>query len=411
MRTRSRQISKAVPLEGIASIFSFLEDGVLASLVRGGREYSRATEAALDDFSGGGGGAVTVKSLLATRRRPLRVPEQFTFDGALAAARDGDTILISQDVTLIRDTIRLPNIRLTIVGARRPRLPFGRELRSVPYHHRRHVTGGHSAAISHWGACSIYSAVADEPALLAEGSETKVTLRDLSIYGASRDFDYEPPWINEDDDDDDEEFESDMYDTAVEVRSGACVNIDNCSLTNCGHASVFAKGGARVHVSDSFISRGWFGVKADGDRASIILSRCRMSGDNHYACCVVHGANIEVYDTEVGDDYTEFHGSGFIVNGEGSRMVLDEDVFHFPSQIENHDPSRGRSEFFIVIDNGTLIVHCDHFRDPRYGNPLRLLQDKDIDFGLFPGREWSGAGKTEPVPEGYAIIHSSGWQG
>ena len=276
---------------------------------------------------------------------------------------------------------------------------------------RRSVNGGHSAAISHWGACSIYSAVADEPALLAEGSETNVTLRDLSIYGASRDFDYEPPWINEDDDDDDEEFESDMYDTAVEVRSGACVKIDNCSLTNCGHASVFAKGGARVHVSDSFISRGWFGVKADGDRASIILSRCRMSGDNYYACCVMHGANIEVYDTEVGDDYTEFHGSGFIVNGEGSRMVLDEDVFHFPSQIENYDPSRGRSEFFIVIDNGTLIVHCDHFRDPRYGNPLRLLQDEDIDFGLFPGRERSGAGKTEPVPEGYAIIHSSGWQG
>ena len=64
---------------------------------------------------------------------------------------------------------------------------------------------------------------------------------------------------------------------------------------------------------------------------------------------------------------------------------------------------------FIVLQWGTMIIHCNHLYVPH--DNLRLLQDKDVDFGLFPGREWSGAGKTEPVPEGYAIIHSDGWQG
>ena len=418
MRTRSRRISHAVPFEGIESIFSFLEDGMLACLVRGGAEYSPAAARALKGFSGAG--AVTVKSLLATRREPLRVPEAYTLRAAVEAARDGDTILVSRDVGgrydapgTLHETIRVPtNIRLRIMAARRTKSTFGRRqkrIRATGPLGKPPRTGTARGSLSFFAAASkaigVYSAIrpsspdGPSPALLVEGEGTSLTLRDISFFGISRDYGFIPPWIDPDDDGPD--YEPDAHDTAICAYSGARLKIENCSFACFGFASVFAWGGSKVHVSDSLIGRSWFGIKAESAETSVTIEECRFTAEGCYAVCSFNGANVEVVDSCVGSKYTRCNSAGFSVFGEGSRMKID--------QLTYRHPTRG-APFFVVLEWGTMVIHCDQLYDPHDDN-LRLLQDKAIDFGLFPGREWSGAGKTEPVPEGYAIIHSSGWQG
>ena len=97
MRTRSRRISYSLPSDVLASILSFCEGGAIASLTESAAEFSIEVEDALDNFSPGGqSDRTSVKSLLLLGRRPLRVPENHTFEAAVEAARDDDIILVSE---------------------------------------------------------------------------------------------------------------------------------------------------------------------------------------------------------------------------------------------------------------------------------------------------------------------------
>ena len=394
MRTRSRRISYSLPSDVLASILSFCEGGVVASLTESAAEFSVAAEAALDGFGDSQGN--TVKSLLLLGRRPLRVTESFDLEAALAAARDGDTILVSEDAGLKScETICITAERLRIVGARRPKWKFGSRKQRPPQ-------GSLGRDVRKWRAVTIHSGTVDTPALHVVGPAASVTFQDLSFVGSSRDFFFAPDWMTEDDEEG--EFSMDAHDTGVQASGGAQVKIKNCAFTRFGRGSVWAESGANMVVQDAYVSRGYFGAVANGASTSVLLQNCRLLGDHVYAALAEEGGRLEIVSCRLADEYTECRMAGACACGEGSVLKVDRKTSF--NRKEWSDAS-----FLVAIQNGTLLIQCSHLERLVSGiHEDDWLDHPDVDFG--PGGGYGDDGNdwmVLPPADHWATIRSEGF--
>lgn len=377
MRTRSRRISYSLPPDVLASILSFTDGGALACLTENGAEFSVAAEAALDDFSGNNDHPhhVTVKALLLFAvRRPLRVPEKFgSLENAFAAARDGDTILISENIGLPWDRpLRVPNIRLRILGARRPRWTFGSDTAHVQRMPRKRLR-----APDVWKAIRVSTSTMDEAALKIDGDQSFLTVQNIAFLGLSRDLGNDT-WAQDEDEDDIDGvmgFAMDSHDTAIKAGNGARVHVDECAFTGYGRVAVHATCGGSVRVRDSYVSRGFFCALAEGRDASMLLQNCRLLGECSYAACSTDGGSMELVNCRIADHYTRVHSGATCAQGEGSRMKVDMKTTHY-----SRHPDVEPAPFLVAVCEGTMLVQYHHLTAA--GVDLDLLMDHpDIDLG------------------------------
>lgn len=365
MRTRARRGAAQLPLDVAATVLSFI-GGPLRCISDSGADFSVAVETALDSFSGQGD-RKTIKLLLyQTTRRPLRVPENLCLKAALATARTGDTILVSKDLQ-IPETLRVPNIALRIVGARRPKWSFGRDYQ------------GDERRPRHWGAVTIYTKTLDAPFLLVEGDETSLTLKNISFDGFSRDLWYTPPYVEEDEEDG---FNMDAHDTAVKVSERARVKIDNCAFACFGRMAVFATTGSNVLLQNSYVSRGYFGAQADGAGTSLVIRNCRLIGESVYGALAIDGAIVEVENSMFSSKESPCQNATICAQGEGSRIKVDSSTSYARPNFASSD----RTPFMVILDDATLTVQGKHLQWNTY-----FIGEDDILDCMEPkedGSEW-----------------------
>ena len=349
MRTRSRRgaAQLPLPLDVTALALSYLDGGGALRILL--EKDEQCSAAALDDaFDNIGETGQTVKSLLcAAMRRPLRVPEQFTLTSALAAARDGDTILISANVDLDppRIALRVPNIKLRIVGARRPRWTFGRNF------------GGSERDPKRWGAVEINACCIGEAVFHAEGNETRLTLERISFIGVSRDYWHTPGYAQPEPEG--ARLDMDAHDTALNVTNGARVKIDECAFTRFGRAAVTATDpGSSVEIHDTYFSRSYCPVGAKGAGAVLSLTRCRVIGECMYGAMATEGARVEVWNSTISSPETPCRHGGIVAMEEGSTIKVDRLTWYDMTR-----PIAGTViPFMLVFEDATLIVQCYHLQ-------------------------------------------------
>jgi hypothetical protein len=377
MRTRARRGAAQLPLDVAATVLSYLEGGALRCIAESGTD-SVAVETALAGFSGQGD-RKTVKLLLyQTTRRPLRVPGNLALKAALATARTGDTILVSKALQ-ITETLRVPNIALRIVGARRPRWSFGRDYQG----------DGDERDPGHWGAVTIYTKCIDDAFLLVEGDETSLTLKNISFDGFSRDLWYTPPYVEEDEEDG---FNMDAHDTAVKVSERARVKIDNCAFACFGRMAVFATTGSNVLLQNSYVSRGYFGAQADGAGTSLVIRNCRLIGECVYGALANDGASVEVENSMFSSKESPCSDAAICAQGEGSRIKVDSSTSHARPNFASSD----RTPFMVILEDATLTVQGRHLQWNTYfigeDNILDCMEPKEdgSEWDYIPGDDdWS----------------------
>ena len=380
MRTRSRRGAAQLPLDVTSLALSYLDGGgALRILLEKDEQYSAAAlDDAFDNISETG--TQTVKSLLcAAMRRPLRVPEKFTLTSALAAARDGDTILISANVDLDppRIALRVPNIKLRIVGARQPRWTFGRNF------------GGSERDPKRWGAVEINACCIDEAVFRAEGNETRLTLERISFIGVSRDYWHTPGYAQPEPEG--ARFDMDAHDTALNVTNGARVKIDECAFTRFGRAAVTATDpGSSVEIHDTYFSRSYCPVGAKGAGAVLSLVRCRVIGECMYSAIASEGARVEVWNSTI----SSCRNGGIVAMEEGSTIKVDRLTWYDmiqPNFAENVIP------FMLIFEDATLIVQCYHLQR------MTLFVNEDSILDCMEGGENL---MHIPPDDAWATIHS-----
>ena len=267
---------------------------------------------------------------------------------AIAAARDGDTILVDDGFYDSQRVITVPPIRLQIVG----------NTRGLAYGTRRTPRGEfeHSAHRESPWICG-----SDEPRIgggdeedggvfWVEGAGAHLTLRNIAFMGVSDDWDE----VEED-----EPVDLGSHDTGIYATQGARVTIENCWFSNFGRMALRARSGARIEASDVTVNRSFFGAvsenrdEPEGPRSSIVLTRVDLQGANVYGCMVEGGARADLKACRIrGATH-----AGLISKGAGSRIRFDASTQYVSQhrsfgQLPGHGPSWVKRA--CAIENGSV---------------------------------------------------------
>ena len=304
----------------------------------------------------------TAKSYLApVSNNLLRVPEDYiSIADAVAAARDGHTILVRSDQFIEIDRlISVPPIRLQIVGI--VDQAFG-----IRYGTTRDISNetGYIQSPPDLRAphprtpyiCGSFDGRAgadddeDGGVFWVEGAAARLTLRNITFMGISID--------DEDVEEDDEAVGLAGHDSGILAMDGAQVVVENCWFSCFGRQAIGAKRGARVEARDCTFNRSYFGAHAEG--ASMVLERCDFQGANVYGLLVVSGGRADVRSCRVVGSTM----GALTVSDEGSRLRFDASTEYRSrrGRIDDMDPGRleanGGRPFWIrrgvVLDGGRL---------------------------------------------------------
>ena len=255
----------------------------------------------------------TVKSILApVSNNLIRIPEDHnSFAGAVAAARDGHTILVRADQIIeIARVITVPPIRLQIVGILDEALNIrygttrqeGSNLRS-PHYKTPYITGSFTARAG--GGNND-----DGGVFWVEGAGARLTLRNITFWGVSAD-----------DEDMEEDAEVDLAerDTGIMAMDGAHVVVENCWFSCFGRGAIAVRRGARIEARDCSFSRSYFGACTQGAGSSMVLERCDFQGANAYAAMCTEGGRTDVRGCRIAGSTM----GGLAVSDAGSRLRFD----------------------------------------------------------------------------------------
>ena len=335
---------------------------------------------------------------------------------AIAAARDGDTILVDDGFYDSQRVITVPPIRLQIVG----------NTRGLAYGTRRTPRGEfeHSAHRESPWICG-----SDEPRIgggdeedggvfWVEGAGAQLTLRNIAFLGVSDDWDE----VEEED----EPVELGNCDCGIVATQGARVTIENCWFSNFGRMALRASSGGRIEARDTTVNRSYFGAisencdEPEGPQSSMVLTRVDFQGANKYACMAEGGARADLQACRI----RCCTHSGVIAKDAGSRIRFDAST-QFVSQHRTFGQLPGRGPPWVkrasVIENGSVTfpdeipgvgkvegpwlgsAHRGALQGPPLGPPPRIDYQSDV--------EWESDDDDDDDDETrWLTIRDNGWE-
>jgi len=240
---------------------------------------------------------------------------------AIAAAHDGDTILVEDDVYEFDNVVTVPPIRLQIVG----------NTRGLSYGTRRTPRGEfeHSA---HGGTPIIYGSEdprvggdeeEDGGVFWVEGAGAQLTLRNIAFMGVSDDWD---------DVEEDDPVLLGSHDTGIVATQGARVTIENCWFSDFGRTGFKANSGARIEATNCTFNRHYFGVMS-WTGSSVVLRNVDFQGANVYAAIADTGGRVDLKACRIrGATH-----AGIIARRAGSRIRFDA-LTQYVSQRQPREP-------------------------------------------------------------------------
>ena len=308
----------------------------------------------------------TAKSFLApVSNNLLRVPEDHTsIADAVAAARDGHTILVRDDQFIEIDrVITVPPIQIQIVGIVNQAMDirYG-TTRDISNDARFLQTGHADLRAPHPRTpyiCGSFDRRAgggddeDGGVFWVDGAGARLTLRNITFLGVS---------VDDDDFSDDEDAEVDLAsrDTGIMATDGAHVVVENRWFSCFGRGAIAARSGARVDARDCSFGRSYFGACTEGAGSSMVLERCDFLGTNMYAVMSTEGGRIDVRSCRVAGSTM----TALAVSDAGSRLRFDASTVYRSRRARLDDMTPGQLEanggrpFWIrralALDGGSL---------------------------------------------------------
>ena len=231
-----------------------------------------------------------------------------TLPAAIAAARDGCTILVEDHVYRFDNVVTVPPIRLQIVGNTRG-LAYG--TRRTPRGEFEHSAHRESPWICGSDEPRVGGGEEDDGGVFwVEGAGSQLTLRNLAFVGVSDDW---------------EEVEEDQpvqlggCDSCIVATQGARVTIEDCWFSNFGRMGIQARHGARIEATAVTFNRHYFGAVSEDPQSSVVLRDVDFQGAYVYACLVEKSGSMDLRSCRI----REAQKGGILVREAGSRARFD----------------------------------------------------------------------------------------
>ena len=270
---------------------------------------------------------LSLKAILAPRRRRLiKCPDDIPLlENAVAEAREGDVVLLTESVEL-QAPIIAPPFRITIAAVRSRR--FGRA-RRPGYPGQMWLRGSLERQLGNrYAGANIYvntdnfpghedplegnnvleemlSAPGVAAAVVASGEKVRLELRGLAWVGVR--FYAADPELS----------------LAVDAQAGASVDVENCWFSNFSASALRASGGARIFVRDATVGRSACGVSSQGAGSVVIVENCLFIGNHILGASAYRGGRIDVRSCRI--DCCRV--SGLCSKGEGSHIRIRETMY------------------------------------------------------------------------------------
>ena len=332
-RAQRRALASALDVDSVSHVLSFLPElGVLP-----GRVYTLSGANATRS-------GLSLKAILAPRRRRIiKCPDDIPLlQNAVAAAREGDVVLLTANIVL-RAPIRAPPFRITIAAATRGRYgararagPHGIQFRLTEYHGdnfadldhdsrqperpevrvaARHFPGGTNAVMGFYRQTAVAAIVATGRACL--------DLHGIAWHGTG---------------------DQDIFAcAAVDATDGARVTIDNCWFSQFGDATLSAGGGAELRVRNVTTHRCKNGILAEGDGTSVVVDGGLFNGPHFCAALARAGARVDICSCFI----DRCSMAGLRSDGPGSHIRFRETTYLSHSLDDNDDDADWVGRFMV----------------------------------------------------------------
>ena len=379
-RAQRRALASSLDVDSVSHVLSFLPElGVLP-----GRVYTLSGANATRS-------GLSLKAILAPRRRRIiKCPDDIPLlQNAVAAAREGDVVLLTANIVL-RAPIRAPPFRITIAAATRGRYgararagPHGIQFRLTEYHGdnfadldhdsrqperpevrvaARHFPGGTNAVMGFYRQTAVAAIVATGRACL--------NLHGIAWHGTG---------------------DQDIFAcAAVDATDGARVTIDNCWFSQFGDATLSASGGAELRVRNVTMHRSRNGISAEGDGTSVVVDGGLFNGPHFCAALARAGARVDICSCFI----DRCSMAGLRSDGPGSHIRFRETTCLSHSLDDDDDDARWIGRFMVS-----------------YGGRVTFPAAEDAVYRWVPSSDRIRSWDSDPALDGTAEVHRGSGEG
>ena len=346
---------------------------------------------------------LSLKAILAPRRRRLiKCPDDIPLlENAVAAAREGDVVLLTESVEL-QAPIVAPPFHVTIAAVSRRR--FGRyRSDNVPpgqhyshgqleralgrpshgayvYVNRNRFSGGDGEEDDSDGDNPELYARDTLGAVVASGADVRLELRWLA-------------WVGEELDEDVPEDPGPLFlPFAIDAQAGARVDVENCWLSSISRAALRASSGASIYARDLTIGLSSKGVMAYDD-GSVIVENCLLKGNHIYGGMAHNGGRIDVRSCRIDCCFLV----GFCARGAGSHIRIRKTVYM--SRLVELADEESWTPRFTIKRGGCVTFSATENETYRWAStePYPNVELVEGDGGDLEGFEDLSGGEPEPV--------------
>ena len=396
-RTRAQRrhaLATALDEDTLSHVLSFLPKlGVVP-----GRVYTLASGARAQT----GKHELSLKAILAPRRRRLiKCPNDIPrLEDAVAAAREGDVVLLTESVEL-QAPIKAPPFHVTIAAVSRRRFGRLRPIEQVPprqvldlpsdgahvYVNTNNFPGLDNSDDSDHDELNVASDLA--AAVVASGTDVRLELCGIALVGDELEHRANPAFSG-----------PLVLPLAIDAQNGASVKVENCWFSELATAALRASSGSRIFVRDATINQNIYAVVAQGGGSMVIVENCILNNQVVAAmasgggrldvrscsidCCRVaglqsqgEGSHIRIHKTrymsrESQEDAFEWTPRFLIRDGGGVTFCATENETYEWVSAEDVEGDRGE---LVEGDGGDLerLVDLEGFEDLSGGEPEPVL--------------------------------------
>ena len=339
-------------------------------------------------------GGLSLKAILAPRRRRLiKCPDDIPLlENAVAAAREGDVVLLTESVEL-QAPIVAPPFHVTIAAVTKRRYGNGlrsgiRELRPgqtypeldqmnarygkkpVVYVNTNAFPGEESGGQKHGSI------------IVASGVAAHLELRGVACHAWRRRIADRIP-------------QAPALATGLDASGGARVEIENCLLSCRGlieSAALKASGGAQISAFDLTLNRTQYGILAEGAGTSVVVDNSLFNGDYAWAAAARAGALVDVRRCHI----DACRMSGLLAEGDGAHVRFDLGTTYWsrPSPAAMVPGGIWWAPRFIVRLGGRVTFPAGA-EDEYFHNKAHVLAKDGVE--LFEGPVEHAGGRPEPT--------------
>ena len=333
---------------------------------------------------------LSLKAILAPRRRRLiKCPDDIPLlENAVAEAREGDVVLLTESVEL-QAPIIAPPFRVTIAAVTKRRYGNGlrsgiRELRPgqeypeldhmnarqgkrpVVYVNTNAFPGEESGGQKHGSI------------IVASGAAAHLELRGIACKAWRRGL-----------------GQASALATGVDVSGGARVEIENCLLSCRGlveSVALRASGGAQISAFDLTLNRTQYGILAEGAGTSVVVDNSLFNGDYAWAAAARAGALVDVRRCHI----DACRMSALLAEGNGAHVRFDLGTTYWsrPSPAAMVPGGIWWAPRFIVRLGGRVTFPAGA-EDEYFHNKAHVLAKDGVE--LFEGPVEHAGGRPEPT--------------